>query len=156
DAFVKYRRVVPVFSDKHLGPVWAYALWMYTRARELKVPFMAGSSMPVGFRIPDVSAPMGCEVDAAVGIGYSGLDIYGIHALELLQSQVERRRGGERGVSWVRALRGDAMWEAVDDGLVPPGPLAAALAETPRQEGAGEMRETPDATLFLFRYADGP
>jgi hypothetical protein len=152
-AFEKYGRVVPVFSDKHLGPVWSDAKWMYDRARQLQVPFMAGSSMTVGLRQPDIRVPMDCEIESAVGIGYSGLDIYGSHALEFLQCLVERRRGAETGVKWVQCLEGDALWKALEDGAVSREALAAALAVVPRKPG--DMRQAKNATLFLFQYHDG-
>ena len=153
DTFQKYRKVVPVFNDKHLGPVWTDAKWMYDRAKEMKIPFMAGSSMAVTFRDPPVQVPMGCEIEAAVGVGYSGLDIYGIHALESLQSLIERRRGAETGVKWVQYLNGEAMWKVLDDGIVSQDAFKAALARvSPTQDN---VRQNDQASLFLFQYNDG-
>jgi hypothetical protein len=152
-AFAKYKQVVPVFNDKHLGPVWNDALWMYEQAKKLKVPFMAGSSLPVTFRDPDLTVPMDAEIQAAVGIGYSGLDVYGFHALECYQACVERRRGGERGVKSVQCLQGDAMWKAVDAGAVDKTALQAALDVLPHHKD-GDFREE-NSTIFLFDYVDG-
>lgn len=155
DAFRKYNRVVPVFSDKHLGPTWTDAKWMYDRAREMDVPFMAGSSMTVGYRTPEISVPLGCEIESVVGIGYSGLDIYGSHALEFFQCHVERRRGAEAGVDWVQCLEGDAVWNAIDAGLVRLDLFETALAAVPHRQGDVRRGEGGQPTLFLFQYHDG-
>ena len=152
--FQRHGRVVPVFNDKHLGPVWSDVKWMYDRARELKMPFMAGSSMPVGYRQNEITLPVGSDIEAAVGIGYSHIEIYGFHALEFFQSHVERRRGAERGVKSVRFLHGKEMWQAVDDGIVSPAALDAALAVVPKQ-GEPNIRQDDKAGLFLFEYTDG-
>ncbi len=71
------------------------------------MPFMAGSSMPVGYREPKITVPMGCDIEAAVGIGYSGHDIYGSHTLEFFQCHWSSGgRGGGAGVEWVQCLHG--------------------------------------------------
>ena len=153
NTFQKYKRVVPVFNDKHLGPVWSDALWMYDRAKEMKIPFMAGSSLTVTYRDPDLTVPMNSEIEAAVGIGYSGLDIYGSHALECFQCLVERRKGAETGVKWVQFRQGADMWKAIDDGTVSKSAFEAALAlVAPRPD---RVRESDQASLFLFQYNDG-
>lgn len=48
------KRAVPVFSDKHLSYSWDDAKWMYDQGKELGFPMMAGSSVPVTWRRPDL------------------------------------------------------------------------------------------------------
>lgn len=155
DAFEKYGQVVPVFHDKHPGPVWEDGKWIYDRMRALNVPFMAGSSLAVTYRTPAIDVPMGSPITAAVGIGYSGLDIYGFHALEAYQSLVERRRGAETGVASVQCLQGDAMWNALDDGTVSRPLFDAAFALVGNPGVNPRSGTNPETALFLFEYVDG-
>ena len=117
-------RAIPVFSDKHLAYSWDDARWMYDRAAELGIPFMAGSSLPVTGRTPWFEHEIGTEIDDALVLGHfnpypNGLDSYGFHGLEALQCMVERRRGGETGIAAVRCIEGPSVWEAAEQGLWP-------------------------------------
>src|SRR5262249_25523032 len=129
--FARHKRVVPIFSDKHLSARWADARWMYDRARELHIPFMAGSSVPVTWRRPALRIPPKTDLVEAIAIGYGPFEGYGFHALEGLQCMVERRRGGEVGVQSVQCLQGEAMWNAMDKGVFSRDILEAALARVP-------------------------
>jgi hypothetical protein len=155
-AFRRLGRRVPVFSDKHLSYDWLSARWMYDLARHEGFPFMAGSSLPVAWRVPPLSLPLGSELNAAFGLGYGDLDAYGFHALEMVQCMVERRRGGETGVASVRALSGPAVWEGAGSGLWPRG-LLDALEPVRRlvNRKAPDVRPRPGDTVYLVHYADG-
>ncbi|MBT4502212.1 MAG: hypothetical protein HOC74_31050, partial [Gemmatimonadetes bacterium] len=115
--FATSGRSVPVFSDKYLSYSWEQAKWMYDRARELEVPFMAGSSLPVAYRNPWLEYDLETPVEEALSMAYGGLESYGYHALELLQCMVERRRGGEKGIAAVQCLEGPEVWKAAEQGL---------------------------------------
>ena len=155
NTFQKYGKVVPVFNDKHLGPRWEDTLWMYQRAREMRVPFMAGSSLVVGYRNPDVTIPMGCELESAFAIGYAELDRYGIHTLEFLQSMVERRKGGEVGVRAVQCISGEAIWKAVDKGMINSSLIDAVATVSLKADGAAvRSASSPDDHLFVVEYRD--
>ena len=91
--FASSGRSVPVFSDKHLSYNWHDAKWMCDRAREIEVPFMAGSSLPLAWRKPWLEYDLDTEIETAMSVAYGGLDSYGFHALETLQCMVERRGG---------------------------------------------------------------
>jgi hypothetical protein len=155
-AFRLLGRRVPVFSDKHLSYDWLFARWMYDLARHEGIPLMAGSSLPVAWRVPALRLPIGTELTRAFGLGYGDVDAYGFHALEMLQCMVERRAGGETGVASVRTLSGPAVWEAADAGFWPRDLLdalePARRAVNPKSPA---FRPLPTDTLYAMRYTDG-
>lgn len=110
-------RSAPIFNDKHLSWKWAWAKEMAETAQELGFALMAGSSLPVTWRTPSLEMPLGAEIEEALCVGYGGVDSYDFHALETIQCMVERRKGGESGVEWLQAYRGEAFWEAHHAGV---------------------------------------
>lgn len=158
--------VVPVFNDKHLSYRWDWAKEMYDTSRKMKVPFMAGSSVPLAERRPPLEIPRGSRIIEAVSIHSGPVESYDFHGLEVLQSMVENRRGAEKGVAQVQFLNGEALWKAASDGLWSPELAQAALATdspvpatspaeliAPKKSGDGKMPIVDHG--ILLRYRDG-
>ncbi len=122
-------RSAPIFNDKHLSWNYEWAKSMVATSKELGFGFCAGSSLPVTWRLPAVDMPLGAQIEEALVIGFGPVDIYDFHALETLQCMVERRAGGETGVKAVQALRGEAVWDAMDRGGWAAGSWDPALFE---------------------------
>ena len=153
--FEKCGQVVPVFNDKHPGPAWADALWMYNRAKELKIPWMAGSSLPVSFRDPDITLTRDAEVEACLGVGYSGLDIYGFHTLDFLQCILERRQGAETGVKWVQSLPTTSIRKLIAEKVIAEDVLDAGLKSSHANRDEILSNPSKGGAVFLIHYNDG-
>ncbi len=124
----KSRKVAPIFNDKHLSYRWDWAKEMVDSARDRKIPFMAGSSVPLAERRPMMELEPNTELMSAVSIHGGGMESYDFHGLEVLQSVIESRKGGARGISSVQFLEGDALWDAAEAGLWIPKLADAAMA----------------------------
>lgn len=158
DVFRKSGRSVPVFVDKHLSFDHQKAAKMVATAKEMKFGLMAGSSLPVTWRIPELAPPLGTPFEEGVAvIGYdrNTWEIYLFHVLEVLQCMMERRPGGETGVKSIQTLSGDAVWKAGDEGRWSWTLLEHALSRCPSRN-YGKVREQVKKPLCtLIEYADG-
>ncbi len=145
----------PVFNDKHLSWRWDWATEMMETAQTLGFALMAGSSLPVTWRIPSVDLPWQAEVEEAVCVAYGGVDSYDFHALETLQCMVERRKGGETGVKWLQAYRGADFWEAHAAGIWSRELYEAALSRShtlkPARAGFNNIFPTRDEMAELVK-----
>ncbi|MBW3539082.1 MAG: hypothetical protein KY476_02315 [Planctomycetes bacterium] len=165
-------RSVPVFNDKHLSWTWEWAAEMVETSRRLGFPLMAGSSLPVTWRLPAIDMPFGAAAEEVMCVAYGGVDSYDFHALEVIQSMTERRRGGETGVAWVEGLRGEAVWQAMQAGAWDKGGWDPALFDaclcrsqtlappkrtfSHRFPTADEIpKMVPEPVVYRFQYTDG-
>ncbi|MCA9162864.1 MAG: twin-arginine translocation signal domain-containing protein [Planctomycetales bacterium] len=119
-------RPVPLFNDKHLSYRWDWAKEIYDTARELKMPLLAGSSVPLAERRPMLELPAGAEIEQSVSLHGGGLESYDFHAFEVLQSMIERRQGSETGITRVELLTDDRLRAAQAESDWPHDLIAAA------------------------------
>jgi len=82
---------------------------MYDTSKEMGFPYMAGSSLAVTWRIPSVEFHRRESQRGAVHLLRRRRQLR-FSWLETLQCMVERRKGGESGVKWLQAYRGDKFW----------------------------------------------
>ena len=68
-------RIVPVFSDKHLSYNWQDAAWIYETARDMGIPFWAGSAIPVSWRNPNFEHLINEPLDDSLVLGLSLIHI---------------------------------------------------------------------------------
>jgi hypothetical protein len=165
EVFEKDGRSVPVYNDKHLSFSFEKAKWMLDEARRLKFPVLAGSSLPVTWRLPDIEIPLGSQIDEALMVGVGGSDPMDYHALEAMQCMIERRKGGETGVKSVQLLEGEAAWKAPYSQEL----LIAALSRSDTPLGltdkdgrtqdlvrTGELKKlVPKSAAYLIEHNDG-
>jgi hypothetical protein len=135
DVFEKDGVSVPVFNDKHLSYSFEKAKWMVDASKRLKFPMLAGSSLPVTWRLPDLELPLNCEIESALMVGIGGSDAMDYHALEAMQCMVERRQGGETGVKSVELIEDDAVWKAGQEGRWSKELLTAAISRSDSPQG---------------------
>ncbi|HEV3142878.1 MAG TPA: hypothetical protein VGZ47_03225 [Gemmataceae bacterium] len=168
EVFRKTGKSVPVFCDKHLSYDRTKAAEMAATSRKLGFPLMAGSSLPITWRKPELELPLGVKFEQALVATRGEIEIYGFHGLEALQCMVERRAGAETGVKAVTCLEGDAAWKAGDDGIWSWDLLDEAVSRTPSRNN-GDIRENcrqfnPPAgrptylkgpIAFVIEYRDG-
>ncbi|MGH9406952.1 MAG: hypothetical protein ACRD3D_14115 [Terriglobia bacterium] len=167
--FEEERRAVPYFNHKQLSFSFTEARQMVATAKRLGFPLLAGSSLPVTWRLPDVDIPMGARVDEVVMVGVGAFDGMDFDALEAMQCMIERRSGGETGVKAVQLLEGDDVWAAGRAGRWSKELLSSALSrsDTPlgltlldgrTQDlvGSGVLPQlVKNPAAYCIEYADG-
>jgi hypothetical protein len=151
--FEQSQRSVPVFNDKHLSYNWDDAKWMFDKSRELGFPLTGGSSIPTYFRKPEIDLAPGTPLKNSIVVASSPDEGAIFHCIDVLQSFVDRRKGGETGVKSVQSIRGPETWKWVER-----TPWAANLLEAVRKQfdlKSGYFQEGRRPNVCIVEYNDG-
>jgi hypothetical protein len=151
--FEQSKRPVPVFNDKHFSYNWDDAKWMFDKSRELGFPLNGGSSIPYYFRKPEIELAFDTPIKNSVVVGGASDEGAIFHCVDVLQSFVERRKGGETGVKSVQSIRGPetSKW-------VKRNPWAGKLLDSVAKSfdlKSGIFQENPQANACIVEYNDG-
>ena len=154
------KRSVPIFNDKHLSYSWKQAEEMYKTSRDMKIPFLAGSSVPLAERRPPLELPAGTEITEAVSVHGGPVESYDFHGLEVLQSMVESRKGGETGITSVEFLDTARMQKAIQNGDISKSLVDAALRtefgdDIPKDYGHVPGEDVIEPHAIRVRYKSG-
>jgi hypothetical protein len=167
--FEDEKRGVPYFNHKQLSYSFEQAQAMVKTANRLGFRLLAGSSLPVTWRLPDVDIPLGAQVEEAVMVGVGAPGGMDFDALEALQCMLERRKGGETGVKAVQLLEGDDVWAAGNSGRWSRDLLSSALSRSDTPMGltvldgrtqdlvaSGVLPQlVKDPAAYCIEYTDG-
>lgn len=167
--FEEEGRGVPYFNFESLSYSFRQAQSMLATAERLKFPLLAGSPLPVTWRLPDIDIPIGAPVQEAIMVAEGGFDDLDFDALEAMQAMLERRKGGETGVKAVQLLEGDDVWAAGESGRWSKELLSSAMSRSDATLGLTVLDGRPqdlvsagalpqlakDPAAYCIEYNDG-
>jgi hypothetical protein len=152
-------KVVPLYFDKHFSWDPATAREMYWALEDQRIPWFGGSSLSLCSKEPPPGDLQEANFQEVVMTTWGELEGYLFHALEVLESVVEQREGGETGIHSVIAWKDGPAWEAMDRGEFSRDLLDAALAVVPGDAfttfQSEKHRHTQEIQIFQLRYRDG-
>jgi len=151
--FEQSNRSVPVFNDKHLSYNWDESKWMFDKSRELNFPLSGGSCVPIYYRKPEIEIDHDTPIKNSIVLGGASDEGAIFHCIDVLQTFVEHRKGGETGVKAVQSIRGPETWTWVER-----NPWVSKLlvsVEKRFEFKPGYFQENDRANLCIVEYNDG-
>jgi hypothetical protein len=118
-----------------LGRTGAEARRHAELATSKKLKLLAGTSVGVTWRLPEVELTPGAAVSEALIVVQGSSPEAELEGLDGLLPVIAHRRGGEAGVQSVHFVAGDALWRAGHDGAWSWKLLASALSRSDSPQG---------------------